>query len=166
MHDNPSTSAQLIKRLALVAHPEGGHFKETYRSQQRVARAADGIDRAASTAIYYLLRSGERSTWHRIKSDEVWHFYDGSPLHIHVLEQNGALTTLRLGNPLLHDGAAFQAVVPAGTWFAAECADPRTHSLVGCTVAPGFEFTEFEIADKNILLQAWPQHASVIERLA
>ncbi|EJM95858.1 cupin domain-containing protein [Herbaspirillum sp. YR522] len=153
-------------RLALQPHPEGGHFRETYRSGQRVARAIDGADRAASTAIYYLLQSGERSTWHRIKSDEVWHFYDGSPLHVHVLEPDGALTTLRLGNPLTHGDAAFQAVVPAGAWFAAACAEPDGHSLVGCTVAPGFEFDEFEIADPQVLLQGWPQHAQVIERLA
>ncbi|MCA1326455.1 cupin domain-containing protein [Herbaspirillum sp. alder98] len=166
MQDKPSDPTELITRLALLPHPEGGHFRETFRSQQTVARSGDGANRSASTAIYYLLRSGERSTWHRIKSDEVWHFYDGSPLHVHVLQQNGELGVLRLGNPLLHEGATFQAVVPAGAWFAAECADPHTHSLVGCTVAPGFEFAEFEIADRHILLQTWPQHAAIIERLA
>lgn len=166
MHGKPTDSAELIKRLALLPHPEGGHFRETYRSQQKVARATDGAERSASTAIYYLLHGEERSTWHRIKSDEVWHFYDGSPLHVHVLEPGGGLTTLRLGNPLMHEDAAFQAVVPAGAWFAAECAEPDGHSLVGCTVAPGFEFDEFEIADPQVLLQGWPQHGQVIDRLA
>ena len=166
MRQKPAISIDLIERLQLLAHPEGGHFRETYRSSQSVTRSSDSANRSASTAIYYLLRSGERSTWHRIGSDELWHFYDGSPLHVYVLEPGGELRVLRLGNPLVHEGAAFQAVVPAGTWFAAECAEPDTHSLVGCTVAPGFEFEEFEIADKNAILQTWPQHAQVIERLA
>jgi len=166
MNERGSTPAELISSLRLLPHPEGGHFRETYRSAMEVARASDGVIRSASTAIYYLLGAGERSAWHRIKSDEMWHFYDGSPLHIYVLGQADDLTVLKLGNPVIHDGAEFQALVPAGAWFAAECADPQGHSLVGCTVAPGFEFEEFELADKDLLTQTWPQHAQVIERLA
>ena len=155
----------LIALLSLIPHPEGGHFKETYRSQNRVTRDQDGLGRSASTAIYYLRRGRERSTWHRIRSDEMWHFYDGVPIRIYVLEPNGGLSILRLGNPLRHEGASFQAMVPAGRWFAAECEAPEGHSLVGCTVAPGFEFEEFEIGDGNFLKQQWPEHVELIARL-
>lgn len=156
----------LISLLSLVPHPEGGHFKETYRSQHRVTRMQDGVSRSASTAIYYLLRGGERSTWHRIRSDEIWHFYEGSPLRIYVLEPEGGLSVLRLGNPLRHQGTDFQALVPAGRWFAAECEEPDGYGLVGCTVAPGFEFEEFEIADESFLQQQWPAHSELIARLS
>jgi len=156
----------LISLLSLMPHPEGGHFRETYRSEHRVTRVEDGVSRSASTAIYYLLRGGERSTWHRIRSDEMWHFYEGSPLRIHVLEPEGGLSVLRLGNPLRHPEADFQALVPAGRWFAAECEEPDGYGLVGCTVAPGFEFEEFEIADESGLKQQWPEHSELIARLA
>jgi len=161
-----TTSENLIALLSLTPHPEGGHFRETYRSPHPVTRASDGVSRSASTAIYYLLRAGERSTWHRIRSDEMWHFYDGVPLRIHVLEPDGGLRTLRLGHPLRHDGAHFQALVPAGRWFAAECEAPDGHSLVGCTVAPGFEFEEFEIGEEGFLAQRWPAHRELIARLS
>jgi len=161
-----NNSEHIISLLSLIPHPEGGHFRETYRSQTSVIRASDGVSRSASTAIYYLLRGRERSTWHRIQSDELWHFYDGTPIRIHVLEPDGGLGILRLGNPLRHEGAHFQALVPAGRWFAAECEEPGGHGLVGCTVAPGFEFDEFEIADKSVLKKQWPEHAALVERLA
>ncbi|WP_338763297.1 cupin domain-containing protein [Massilia sp. METH4] len=156
----------LISLLSLIPHPEGGHFRETYRSQNRVTREGSGITRSASTAIYYLLRGRERSTWHRIRSDEMWHFYAGVAIRIYVLEPDGGLDIVLLGNPLQHEGANFQALVPAGHWFAAECAEPEGHSLVGCTVAPGFEFEEFEIADEGLLEQRWPEHRELIARLA
>jgi predicted cupin superfamily sugar epimerase len=96
----------------------------------------------------------------------MWHFYEGVPLRIYVLEPHGGLNVLMLGNPLRHEGANFQALVPAGHWFAAECTEPEGHSLVGCTVAPGFEFEEFEIADQRLLEQGWPEHRELIARLA
>ena len=161
----PETNPEeLIALLSLAPHPEGGHFKETYRSRHSVTRAEDAASRSASTAIYYLLRGTERSTWHRIRSDEMWHFYDGAPIRIHVLEPDGGLSTLRLGHPLRHAGASFQALVPAGRWFAAECEAPEGHALVGCTVAPGFEFAEFEIGDEGFLAQHWPEHQALIAR--
>lgn len=161
-----TTPEELIARLSLLPHPEGGHYKETYRSAHRVTRAGETADRSASTAIYYLLRGSERSTWHRIRSDELWHFYDGAPISIYVLEPDGELRILRLGHPLRHPGAQFQALVPAGRWFAAECEAPDGYGLAGCTVAPGFEFEEFEIADARVLKQDWPAHAAPIARLA
>ncbi|WP_341314277.1 cupin domain-containing protein [Paraburkholderia sp. IMGN_8] len=157
---------ELIRRFDLKPHPEGGFFSETYRSAGLVSRDDGSTEtRSASTAIYYLLCDGAHSTWHRIKSDEVWHFYAGEPLNVHVLDEAGHLVTHRLGNALTHSDAVFQAVVPAGLWFAAECADPATFALVGCTVAPGFEFSEFELADVDALKTKHPRHAAFIERL-
>lgn len=169
MPDSHAVKEQLIRRLDLKPHPEGGFFSETYRSAERVLRDQDAAcsaeTRSASTAIYYLLCDGAHSAWHRIKSDEVWHFYDGEPLLVHVLDEAGGLVTHKLGNALTHTDAVFQAVVPAGLWFAAECADPATFALLGCTVAPGFEFSEFELADADALKARHPQHIALIERL-
>ncbi|MFM0630537.1 cupin domain-containing protein [Paraburkholderia xenovorans] len=168
MPDLHAVKDELIRRLDLKPHPEGGFFSETYRSAERVIRDSDdgaAETRSASTAIYYLLCDGAHSAWHRIKFDEVWHFYAGEPLNVHVLDETGALVTHKLGNALAHADAVFQAVVPAGLWFAAECADPATFALVGCTVAPGFEFSEFELADVGALKARHPQHTALIERL-
>jgi uncharacterized protein len=161
-------SQALIHRLKLEPHPEGGYFRETYRAEDRVIRdGANGAQdsRSASTAIYFLLCDGAHSAWHRIRSDEVWHFYAGDPVHVHVIDANGALLTHRLGNALIHSDAVFQAVVCAGAWFAAECADASGAALVGCTVAPGFEFSEFELAERGALEARYPQHEELITRL-
>jgi uncharacterized protein len=156
----------LIERFWLQPHPEGGYFRETFRAANHVARLDEpGTARSASTAIYYMLCDGAHSAWHRIRSDEVWHFYAGEPLAIHVIDTAGHLHTHRLGNALMHADAVFQAVVPSGQWFAAELVDPQSFALVGCTVAPGFEFSEFELADSAALQTQWPQHAGIIGRL-
>jgi len=160
----------LIERFGLQPHPEGGYFRETFRGADRVVReltceASPGETRSASTAIYYMLCDGAHSAWHRIRSDEVWHFYAGERINVHVIDTAGQLHTHRLGNALTHHDAVFQAVVPAGQWFAAELCDPSAFALVGCTVAPGFEFSEFELADVAALTKAYPQHEAVIRRL-
>ncbi|MDF8364542.1 cupin domain-containing protein [Achromobacter anxifer] len=160
-----TASAALIRRLDLLPHPEGGYYRETYRAADPVTRG-DGARRSASTAIYYLLCDGAWSTWHRIRSDELWHFHAGDALHIHVLAPDGGYACLRLGDALKDPGAAFQAVVPAGCWFAAELADPGGYALTGCTVAPGFEFSEFELADAAELQGLYPAQADLIARLA
>lgn len=133
-----STADRLIKALDLQPHPEGGYFRETYRSAENI-QCSDGRQRSASTAIYYMLRDSDFSAWHRIRSDELWHFHAGTPLDVHVLSGDGNLVTHRLGNPLEHRGALFQAVVPANHWFAAERvpSGAQDFSLLGCTVAPG-----------------------------
>jgi predicted cupin superfamily sugar epimerase len=172
---------RLIDRFQLVPHPEGGHYRETHRDPQRVYRTSDSVaqsaeiadgSRAASTCIYYMLCDGAYSAWHRIRSDEVWHFYTGDPIDVHVIDSNGQLVTHRLGNALADEGASFQVVVPSGCWFAAQCpvqpdgADTAGFSFVGCTVAPGFEFHEFELADVDALEVQFPSHASLLRRLA
>ena len=144
-----SGAAAWIKALALQPHPEGGHFRETYRTAERVP--ARGLPRrfsgprAFSTAIYFLLQGHNISRLHRIKSDEVWHFYAGSPLTVHVIDSQGRYHALRLGrNPT--SGALPQVVAPAGAWFGATLDRAHGYSLVGCTVAPAFEFAGFELA--------------------
>src|SRR3546814_17233633 len=123
MNTIDSAVQRLIQQFGLAPHPEGGHYAETYRSAQRVVRGASRAERAASTAIYYLLSHGAYSAWHRIASDEIWHFYAGHPLDVHVLTPDGERVTHRLGNALQTSGSSFQAVVPAGCWFASELAD-------------------------------------------
>ncbi|WP_322010254.1 cupin domain-containing protein [Paraburkholderia sp. J12] len=164
---NPAVE-ELIRRFGLEPHPEGGYYSETYRADKFVLRegtpATEGT-RAASTAIYFLLSDGAYSAWHRIRSDELWHFYAGSPIEIHSIDERGVLSTRKLGHALDHPGTVFQAVVPAGHWFAARCCDPSTWALVGCTVAPGFEFSEFEIAEVEKLAAQFPLHRSIVELL-
>lgn len=134
------TAAEIIERLDLKPHPEGGHFRETFRDP---ANTSDG--RSASTAIYFLLARGERSHWHRIDAVEIWHHYAGSALKLHIADDAGQ-RTVQLGQDL-STGELPQAVVPAHAWQAAETTGDWT--LVGCTVAPGFDFAKFELAPPN-----------------
>jgi predicted cupin superfamily sugar epimerase len=134
------SAADIIARLELKPHPEGGHYRETFRDPR-----VDANGRSVSTAIYFLLARGERSHWHRIDAVEVWHYYAGSALVLHIADDRGR-RIVRLG-PDLTAGEVPQAMVPAQTWQAAESSSDWT--LVGCTVAPGFEFAAFELAPKG-----------------
>jgi predicted cupin superfamily sugar epimerase len=141
MSGQPSlTAAEVIARLDLKPHPEGGHYRETFRDA-----VVNGGGRAASTAIYFLLARGERSHWHRIDAVEIWHYYAGSALTLHIADDTGQ-RTVRLGHDLAA-GELPQAVVPAHAWQAAETTGDWT--LIGCTVAPGFDFAKFELAPAN-----------------
>jgi hypothetical protein len=134
------TAAEIIARLDLKPHPEGGHYRETFRDS-----ALDAHGRSASTAIFFLLARGERSHWHRIDAVEVWHYYAGSALRLQIADGSGT-RSLRLGSDLAA-GEAPQITVPTRAWQAAEsCGD---WSLVGCTVAPGFDFAQFELAPQG-----------------
>lgn len=166
MDADQSEATRLIERLGLQPHPEGGYYRETYRAEERVHRPAMSVDRSAGTAIYYLLSGDAWSAWHRIRSDEIWHFYAGGPLRVHVLDGRGGLTTHRLGNAIENADCVFQAVVPAGCWFAAERVHADRYTLAGCTVAPGFEFSEFELADAARLAARHPAHRALIAKLA
>jgi predicted cupin superfamily sugar epimerase len=135
------SAAEIIARLELQPHPEGGHYRETFRDPTR-----DAVGRAASTLIYFLLARGERSHWHRIDAAEVWHFYAGSALRLRIAEDERQPDTILLGIDLA-GGERPQAVVPAHAWQSAETTGEWT--LVGCTVAPGFEFATFELAAKD-----------------
>jgi hypothetical protein len=158
---------QWIEHLNLEPHPEGGFYRETYRASLTLPRSAlPGYagDRAASTAIYFLLAGDQFSAFHRLRSDEVWHFYAGSALVVHVIERDGRYIELLLGSDAA-SGEHFQGVVPAGCWFGLSLRHPNTYALVGCTVAPGFDFADFEMAQRDDLTARYPQHRAIIERL-
>jgi predicted cupin superfamily sugar epimerase len=162
-----AAARQWIERLNLEPHPEGGWYRQTYRAPLVLPHAAlPGFtgDRAASTAIYFLLEGDQFSAFHRLRSDEVWHFYAGSGLVVHVIEPGGQYSELLLGSDATAS-EAFQAVVPAGCWFGSSLRQPDTFALVGCTVAPGFDFADFEMAKRDALTAQYPQHRNIIERL-
>lgn len=157
----------LISALQLQPHPEGGYYRELYRSEERISAEAlperYRQPRVLHTGIYFLLTSGNFSAFHRIDSDEYWHFYQGGPLLVHLLHPENGYSCIRLGTP--EQQGVFQSLVPAGTWFASECAAGVEWSLVGCNVAPGFEFDGFELASAQQLTQQFPEHAALIHRL-
>ena len=148
---------RLIEELGLEPHPEGGYFIETYRSA--VCVDAESGTRDALTSIYYLLTGDAFSAFHRLTSDEIWHHYRGAPITLETLDVDGDYRSFVIG-----DGERWQAAIPAGVWFAAHVADPASYALIGCDVARGFEFDDFELASRAELLQEFPQHASLIER--
>jgi uncharacterized protein len=133
-------AAAIIELLGLEPHPEGGHFRETFRDKAGIG------GRAASTAIYFLLQGGEISRWHRVDAAEVWHWYAGAPLALSIVSAQGRRESIRLG-PMLTQGERPQAIVLAGDWQQAESLG--TWTLVGCTVAPGFTFEGFEMAPEG-----------------
>jgi uncharacterized protein len=157
-----------IEKLQLEPHPEGGYFRQTYRSEVLIAREALPAEfsgtRAVSTAIYFLLEGKNFSAFHRLRSDEVWHFYAGDPLLVHVIDPIGKHSTIFLGrNPEVEQ--TLQAVVSAGCWFASHVWDWKSFALVGCTVAPGFDFEDFEMGKRGELIARYPWHRELVERL-
>ena len=161
---NPKAAQDLVARLGLLPHPEGGFFGESFRSPIQLT-LPDGRIRAASTAIYFLLPMGAFSALHRVSSDEVWHFYDGDPLELTTITSGGILETRTLGRDL-EAGQRPQFVVPAGVWQAAKPTQEKIgYSLVGCTVAPGFDFADFEMPVCDELGRLFPQHAAAIQIL-
>lgn len=165
-----------IEKLQLERHVEGGYFSRSYQSEDAVITVSDRYDtssdkkttstRSAGSAIYFLLEKQDFSAWHKLKSDEVWHFYTGdSAIKIHCLDENGNYTQYSLGNPNLDSDAEFQVVVRAETWFAAELINKQGYALIGCTVAPGFEYQDFILADRENLSDKFPQHAKIIKLL-
>ncbi|MCF8255062.1 MAG: cupin domain-containing protein [Bacteroidia bacterium] len=161
-------AAYYIEKLGLTQHVEGGAFAETYRCANKIDKnnLPDTFhgDRNYGTAIYFLLTQGDFSAFHKIASDEIWHFYEGSPLHIYELDQTGKLNIHHLGRDL-EKGESYQCVIQAGNWFASRCETKNGFSLVGCTVAPGFDFEDFELANKESLTKEFPQHQEIIKEL-
>ena len=157
-----------IDHLNLEPHPEGGFFCQTYRAPLVIERSAlpptFGGPRSASTAIYFLLAGEDFSALHRLAADEVWHFSAGSALLIHSIDLHGNHSVLKLGQNAEAD-EQFQCVVPAGHWFGSCLESADMYALVGCTVSPGFDFAEFEIAQRADLLAQYPQHRDVILKL-
>ena len=162
------TAQQLIQQYALQPHPEGGWYAESYRSNEYIP--ADVLperfsgDRSFSTTIYFLLEQGNFSAFHRIKSDEGWHFYAGDPLLLFVIQPAGTMDIIHLGNDFTK-GQLFQYTVPANCWFASRPANGSAFCFVGCTVAPGFDFADFELANGQSLVALYPQHEKTLNEL-
>ncbi len=162
------SAAYWIDVLKLKPHPEGGYYSQVYKSSDELP---EGIlnnrypsKRQVSSSIYFLLTAQEKSRLHRIKSDELWHFYTGSSLTIYMLNESGERSEFCLG-PSFETGECFQQGVPAGVWFGASINTNNGFALVGCTVAPAFDFEDFELAKQEDLLKQYPQHEAFIKGL-
>jgi predicted cupin superfamily sugar epimerase len=163
-----SKAQQIIDILELQPHPEGGYFKETYRSQSEISSENLGENysskRNFSTCIYFLLTSDKFSALHRIEQDEIWHFYDGSPIKLHMINSHGEHSFKIIGRNL-EKGEIPQYIVPGGCWFAGEVVEPDSFSLIGCTVSPGFDFDDFELKSRSELTALFPDLKEVIAGL-
>ena len=156
-----------IDILGLRPHPEGGWFREVYRATEHIPQTSlpnrfTG-SRAYSTAIYFLLNGTDYSALHTIKQDEVWHFYDGTALTLHFFDPKGRYSTVTLGKKI-QNGEVLMAVIKAG-WVFGATVEPTSYALVGCTVAPGFDFTDLNIPNRSVLLKRFPQYPEIIKRL-
>jgi len=158
------TAADYISTLNLSRHPEGGWYRETWRSNLEVAVPWSAEKRSAGTSIYFLLESPDFSSFHRIKSDELWHFYDGTAIEIIWIEPEGNLQSCVIGRNHIA-GEKLLCVVPAGCWFAARLKVSESYALVGCTVSPGFDFRDFELAGRKELIELFPEHEALIKSL-
>lgn len=157
-----------VKKLSLKSHPEGGYYSEIYRSGETIFKEhlpeRYSGNRCFCTSIYYLIVGGKVSKFHKIKSDEIWHFYDGETIEIHIIDEIGNYKKIKLGrNP--ENNEQFQAVIKRNSWFGAIVVNDKDYSLIGCTVVPGFDFEDFELADRNKLLKKYPDKREIIEIL-
>lgn len=156
----------LIQRLKLEPHPkEGGYFRETYRSAASSSQAGYHGPRNHGTAIYYLLKPGTFSALHRLRGDEIFHFYLGDPVRMLQLFSDGTSRTIILG-PHLDQEQHVQVVVPGGVWQGTLLEPGSNFALLGCTVAPGFDYADYEHGDRETLLRAYPDQRDLIEKLA
>ncbi|MGI0037434.1 MAG: cupin domain-containing protein [Nitrososphaera sp.] len=152
-------AAKWIAKLNLKKHPEGGYFRETYRSEQAVRMPGYDGARSLSSAIYYLLAKHQLSAFHKIKSDEIWHHYAGGVLSLQIIK-DGRLSSLNLGRA---GSGTPQILIEKGCWMAASISS-GLYCLVGCTVSPGFDFRDWELAKRRDLLALFPRHRAVIEK--
>ena len=152
-----------IQKLQLNKHPEGGYYREIYRSGEIIFIDAPNQNRKrnVSTSIYFLLEGSQKSKFHKLKSDELWHFYDGTAVKIYILDGNGKVTETMIGRDI-ENGGLFQTTIGNNNWFAAEVIDKRSFTLIGCTVSPGFDFSDFELAKRENLLRKFPDHKELI----
>lgn len=152
----------IVDKFQMERHPEGGYYKETYRATETVATSVG--ERSYSTAIYFLLPAGSRSRFHKMKSDEIWHFYLGGPVTLVQIDKKGILELHTLGSNLKR-GEKLQHIVPGDCWFGGSPNDGSEYALVGCTVSPGFDFADFELAEREDLLKKYPRYKKEIQRL-
>ncbi|WP_346354771.1 cupin domain-containing protein [Azotosporobacter soli] len=159
------TADYYINTLQLEGHIEGGYFKELYKNSQTVLANKSDEKRALSSTIYYLLKSGGVSKFHKLKSDEIWFFHDGSPLLIHMIDSAGVLRSVKLGLDVAN-GQLPQVLVPAGTIFGAEVAEKDSFGLVSCMVSPGFDYKDFQLCSYQELAEKYPKYLDLIKRLS
>ena len=156
-----------IDKLELLSHPEGGFYKEIYRSDEAIS--SDALperykgERSFSTSIYFLLRENEFSAFHRLQSDEIWHFYSGGPCEFHIITTEGIIIHKVIGRDI-EAHQSFQILVPKRSWFAANPVSGSKYSLVGCTMSPGFSFNDFELAKFEALSNQFPMHSEIIRK--
>ncbi len=159
---------EIIKALNLFEHPEGGYFSEIFRSEELISQNSLPVkyngSRCMMTSIYFLLRGNNISKFHILKSDEIWYFHSGAPVIIHKISEDGEYfkETLGINVP---NGEKPQVILKNNTWFGAEVSDKESYSFVSCAVAPGFEFADFKLADRNELISAYPAFEDIIKRL-
>ncbi|MBK6523934.1 MAG: cupin domain-containing protein [Bacteroidia bacterium] len=161
-----SLKQQLISKFQLLPHPEGGYYRETYRSVEVIETASKEFphQRNYSTAIYFLIEKDNFSALHRIKSDELWHFYEGDALEVIEIDLKGNLIRTQVGRDVAN-GQQYQYMVKAGHWFGSRVLNGGEYSFVGCTVSPGFDFNDFEMAKRDELFKSFPQHKDIISEL-
>ena len=163
-----SRKQELINKLNLTPHPEGGFYKETYRSEGSISKDALSAnysgDRSYATGIYFMLTADTFSAFHKINQDEMWHFYDGAPIELHMITQDGAYSCVHIGRDI-ESGEHLQYVVPGGVWFASRVKHNAEYSLLGCTVSPGFDFADFVLPTTTEMTKLFPQHSSIIAEL-
>jgi uncharacterized protein len=163
-----NSAEEIIKRLELIPHPEGGYYRETYRSAcaptsgEQVSHL--NRPRVWCTGIYYLLIPGAFSAFHKLWQDEMWHFYDGTPIRIHMISEDGSYCEVVAGGNF-SKGEVPQVLIAGGTWFAAELSSHEGYGLAGCTVSPGFDFADFTLAERANLISLFPGHSELIARL-
>lgn len=164
--DRTITADFFIEEYKMQAHHEGGYYAEIFRSDNKVvvSKEYDSHKRNALTSIYFLLPSGSFSAWHRVKSDEVWVYNHGCSMTILILGNNAELEYQILGNPIIDPDAQYQIVIPRNHWFCVYLNEPQKFSLISCIVGPGFDFADFELADRKQLIQDFPQHQKLIEK--
>lgn len=162
------TAQEIIKNLKLEPHPEGGYYREIYRSTQVIPGDSwiprRSSPRVSATSIYFLLNKSQVSKWHRLKSDELWFYHSGNPILIHTFNHQGEYHAVHLGMDLLQ-GQRPQVLIPAGTIFGAELMDKQSYSLIGCLVSPGFEFSDFELVSPNQIEKINSELSPLIRRL-
>jgi uncharacterized protein len=163
-----SKAREYIQKLQLKKHPEGGYYREIYRSGEIISATKlpkrYKSSRAYSTSIYFLLEGNQFSSFHKLQSDETWHFYDGVSVQIYIIDTNGNLEKKRVGENL-NEGDDFQLTIFKDRWFAAELTDKKNFALIGCTVSPGFDFNDFELAKREELINLYPDHSALIKKL-
>ncbi len=159
------SAEQWISALHLLPHPEGGFYSEVYRANTNIPHSAlpphYSGSRSLATSIYFLLKSNQRSHFHRLRSDELWYFHAGSAIVVHVIAPNGTLTTITLGTEV-DDGQQLCCIIPAEHWFSAIVEEEHSYGLVSCVVAPGFDFADFELAERKNFAVLFPQHKELI----